>query len=1402
MAQRHSRPCRSRGKVIQVKARLPVIAIAAVFALLVPSAPALAAPELSIAMAHANAYGLQAGECPTGKEESFPDEPERNCGVDPFTGSGTTFTRESGFDTYTITVRNTASNTSGPAAGDTLTCEPGSWAEGPTITYGWLRNGAVIAGAESDEYTLVAADEGKAVQCLVAATNASGVAVAVTNAIAVSLPQSTELPALETGSRIHVPGESSTFPVGAKLECEHEAWANSPTFSYHWLRNGTPIPGAESSTYTLAAADIGTSVQCEVTATNAGGSVVAQNEFFTYVGANAPSPEPPYHEVSPAIPVPGSSNETTGPVTVADTLPAGLSLTSNAGNASWGSGWEGHGGEGSCSLGRAGASVTCTTSRQLVPGTAYAPITLHVRVDNSAPLGYPPSGGVENTAAASGGGAETTFTRDGTAIASAVPFGIAAFRTSVVDALGNPFTQSVGHPFAANASFILNSTVENSGALWPAGGTPKDIETDLPPGFLGNPQNAPKCTLVQVQERPGPSIPTECPADSAVGFVRVALGGEISHGVPRANNAVSNHDTYLVYNVEAAPGLPASLAFVDGGAFFALNAKLRSDGNYGVTIGDTASGRVPGNKGVLGVNLTLCGYGITGFANEAAHLDDPATVACAAPSGDAKPFLSNPSRCTGPAPSTTLRADTYQEPSNYVSKSVYNGASLAEGAPNATESFVTGCSGLQFQPEVEFNPDSASEGGTSQADEPTGASFALKVPQTNEAGVNATPELKNATVTLPQGVTVDPSAADGLQACGNAQFGLGSTVEPVEPAACPLASQIGTVKVVTPLLEKPLEGQVFLGEPECSPCSTGDAEDGRVFRLFLQVRSVERGVIVKLAGHVTANPTTGRLQATFTEQPQLPFSELLLTFNGGARASLANPQTCGAFTTTTDLTPWSAPGLGGLSGTQPTAGTPDATPSSSFNVDWNGAGGACPASLPFSPSFSAGSQTPTAGASSPFAVTIGREDREQDLSGITVSTPPGLLGKIAGIPQCPEAQANAGTCGPESQIGTATVGAGPGPHPFYLGGRIYLTGPYKGDPFGLSIVTPAVAGPFNLGTVVVRAAIAVNRSTAALTIASDPLPQYVDGVQLRLRTIHVEVNRPGFMLNPTSCAQQGVDATIAAQGAGVSVSSPFAVGGCQDLPFGPSFSASTQGSTSKAHGASLAIAVKSAPGQANIGKVDVQLPKALPARLIPTLQNACTEAQFAANPAGCPVDSFVGTATAVTPILNAPLSGPAILVSHGGAAFPDLEFLLQGENGVEIVLDGKTDIKQGITYSKFESVPDAPISSFATTLPEGPHSILAAPSGDLCGRALVMPTTITAQNGKQIIEKTKLTVTGCGAVKIKPLTRAQKLKRGLLVCRTKFRTKAKKAKRAACETLARQRYGPIKQAKKTNRRGK
>jgi hypothetical protein len=586
-------------------------------------------------------------------------------------------------------------------------------------------------------------------------------------------------------------------------------------------------------------------------------------------------------------------------------------------------------------------------------------------------------------------------------------------------------------------------------------------------------------------------------------------------------------------------------------------------------------------------------------------------------------------------------------------------------------------------------------------------------------------------------MSVNPGVADGLQGCSDAQISLFSA----DPAICPDASQIGTAEVHTPLLDHPLAGAVYIGTPLCNPCNDADAASGRMLRLFIGVDDPQSGVVVKLPGTVAANPSTGRLTATFKNNPQLPFSDLQLQFKGGPRAPLATPQTCGVFTTTSDLVPWSAPE------------TPDATPSSSFGVNWDGAGGACPASASFAPSFTAGTVVPKAGGYTPFTLTLGRADREQDLSQIQVHMASGLLGTLSSVPLCGEPQAGLGTCSQASRIGTTTVAAGAGSNPFHLSGPVYLTGPYNGAPFGLSVAVPAVAGPFNLGTVVVRAAITIDPQTAAVTVTSGALPQIIDGVPVRLRTVNVTVDRPGFIFNPTNCSAQAIAAAIAsAQGATAAVSTPFAVGGCASLPFKPKFTASTQAKTTKANGASLTVKVASSPGQANVAKVDLQLPKALPSRLT-TLQKACTEAQFNANPAGCAPGSVIGIAKAITPLLNVPLSGPAILVSHGGAAFPDVEFVLQGQ-GVTVVLDGKTQIKKGVTYSHFDTVPDAPISSFETILPQGPHSVLAAntktgPNGSLCGASLVLPTTITGQNGAQIKQSTKLAVTGCKKAKKK-----------------------------------------------------
>jgi hypothetical protein len=383
-------------------------------------------------------------------------------------------------------------------------------------------------------------------------------------------------------------------------------------------------------------------------------------------------------------------------------------------------------------------------------------------------------------------------------------------------------------------------------------------------------------------------------------------------------------------------------------------------------------------------------------------------------------------------------------------------------------------------------------------------------------------------------------------------------------------------------------------------------------------------------------------------------------------------------------------------------------------------------------------------------LTFTRADGEQQLGGVSLKMPVGLLGRLAGIPLCGEPQAAQGTCDAASQIGTVSTDAGAGANPFSVtGGKVFTTGPYKGAPYGLSIVVPAVAGPFDLGTVVVRASISVDRHTAQLTISSDPLPTILDGIPLDLRTVHVSVDRPGFIFNPTNCNPMSLTGTLTG-GAGGSepVSNGFQVTNCGALGFKPKFTVSTQGHTSRPNGAGLDAKILYPSGaQANIAKVKVSLPKQLPSRLT-TLQKACPALTFDADPAQCPVASRVGSATASTPVLPVGLAGPVYFVSNGGEAFPNLVVVLQGY-GITVDLVGDTFIsKAGITSTTFNTVPDVPIDSFELKLPEGPYSALAA-NGNLCKARLAMPTKFIAQDGAEINQSTRIAATGCPKVKAK-----------------------------------------------------
>jgi hypothetical protein len=891
--------------------------------------------------------------------------------------------------------------------------------------------------------------------------------------------------------------------------------------------------------------------------------------------------------------------------------------------------------------------------------------------------------------------------------------GTAGFDGSYTNQDGSPDLQAGSHPYAVTTSLHLNTVVNALGKLGPDG-DPKDITVDLPAGFIGDPNATTKCTPVQLGRSNFPSsLAVTCPVTSQVGVAVVDL--DKPEGIA---------PTYAsVFNMVAPRGTPAVLGFNISGVTVYIDTEIRSGSDYGLS---SPLHDIPGGIQTDGTTLTL--WGVPGdpshdqqrcsslIESVDGNCDEVGYFASEPHSSDIprRPFLTLPTSCLGPQ-TTRVTADSWQEPGVFVTDSFVNLNIFGEPAG------FEGCSRLGFSPTITARPD------TGAAATPSGLHVDLHLPQNDQPEALATSELKDAVVTLPAGVSVNPAAADGLQACSLAQIALSSP----EPAACPDASRLGSVEVLSPAIDHPLRGGVF-------QAAQGENPFGSLLALYIAVFDPQAGVVVKLAGRIEPDPQSGQLRTVFADTPQLPFEDLKLDFFGGPRAPLVTPAVCGAFTTTSDLTPWASPGVN------------DATPSDSFVVSSGVNGAGC--GNGFAPVFSAGTTNNQAGAFSPFSVSIARNDQEQSLSGVTVKTPPGLLGILKGVERCGEPQASQGTCGAGSLLGHATAAAGAGPDPFNVGGgQVFLTGPYKGAPFGLSIVVPAVAGPFNLGTVVVRAAISVDPHTAQISIVSDPLPRILQGIPLLIKKVNVTIDRPGFMFNPTNCDSFNVGGTLtSAQGASVGVASHFQAANCAALPFRPSFKVSTQANTSKKGGASLDVKVGSSQGQANIGKVAVSLPKQLPSRLT-TIQQACTEAAFAANPASCPAGSNIGTVTATTPVLANPVTGPAYLVSHGGAAFPDLVIILQGE-GVTLDLVGSIDIKHGVTSSAFASVPDAPISSFELMLPEGPHSALAAvlpaqAKGNLCGTSLVMPTTITGQNGAQVKQSTKIAVTGCAKAK-------------------------------------------------------
>ncbi len=1089
------------------------------------------------------------------------------------------------------------------------------------------------------------------------------------------------------------------------------------------------------------------------------------------------------------------------PITISDLLPAGLKITNAEGvdphRASKFRDAKEKASEWTCTL-PSEREAACSTKMSIGP---YEGLVLEIPV--AAEDSLPEEGVLSNHATVQGGDTEGTNTAvPGVSLTRAVQissqpiaFGLEPGGLVLLpEEEGGTIDTSAGtHPFQLTSTVEFDQVLEevqdpgHEQLLAPAApALPKDLSFQLPPGLLGNVTAAARCSDSQfaVFEVNG----NKCPAESAVGVASVTLLepsrlGFVTLDVP-------------LFDLEPAQGEPARFGFEADGVPVTLETAVRTESDYGVTV--TVNNATEAAQ-VLGAQITFWGDPSSPAHDNSRGWSCLGGKACPAPSPRSNTaLLTLPTSCTG-ALYSSMEGVAWNGELIGAQFAFQNGM----GEPLAE---LEHCPVLPFDPTISAQPiqEAESEGHpslpTTTASAPTGLDVSVNLPQqgTVHADMLAQADVRSATVALPEGMQLNPSAANGLAACSESQIGYqgpGSTdplspgaEEPLhfssQPAACPQASKLGIVRLRTPLLEEQLTGAVYLAEP-APQGEPGKNPFDSLLALYIVAEDPALGIRAKLAGEAKLNPATGQIASTFADTPQVPFEELDLQLFGGPAGSLTTPSACGSYSASASFTPWS--------------GTPsvDVGSEPAFQITGGPGGASCSSAQPFSPSLVAGATSLQAGGYTSFALHLSRPDGDQTLTGLAVHLPAGDAAILKAVTPCPEPQASQGACGPEAEIGQASASAGAGPDPYTVtGGRVYITGPYDGAPFGLSIVTPAVAGPFNLGDVVVRAKIEVDPHTAEVTITS-PLPSFVQGigrepsgVPLDLRDVYVTVDRPDFEYNPTSCNPSSITANLTgSQGATARASSAFQVEGCQALPFKPGVTATTEGKTSKADGANLALTFKSKTGEAHVAKTILTIPATLPARLT-TIQKACIAGVFEANPAGCPNGSDIGIATVHTPVLKSPLTGPIYLVSHGNAAWPDAELVLQGE-GITVILDGQTAIKKGVTTSSFLSVPDAPFESVEATLPEGPHSALTTnlPFKDhysLCGQHLAVPTALTGQNGTAVSENVKATVEGCHAVKAsktRRLTRRQKLARALKACR---RTHAhSRARRAACERRAR-----------------
>jgi hypothetical protein len=958
------------------------------------------------------------------------------------------------------------------------------------------------------------------------------------------------------------------------------------------------------------------------------------------------------------------------------------------------------------------ATQSTFTHPALLPGAKFAAINVLVKVSP----GF--QGTLQDVAKISGGGAPEAETSATNAASENPPFGLLRFDAALTDSSKvNPYTQAGGHPYQFVTEFNFETYSSADPTHWGVSGfssvrDPRAITADLPPGLLANPQAVPHCSLADYFSQ-------RCSRSrDVVGDAGISLEGK----------GPSFLTIEPIYNLQPQGSYPGELGITfANGPFVVVTAGLRSGDDYGVTATNVAP-----QENLTRVRLTLWGVpadpahnamrgksclasGALGGAGIDMISDQEFETHCElsaeVPAGgsaevQATPFLTMPTECSGNPLTIVGRYDTWQVPGEFAKGSVQFPA-------------VDGCNALSFEPKIQARTT------TNLADAPSGLEFNLHIPQNEAFEGDATPELKEADVKLPPGLVVNPSSGDGLQGCTEDQVGLHRE----DPAACPDASKLGLVTVHTPLLAEPLFGALYLATPHQNP-------SGSLLAGYIVLEG--QGIKVKLAGPFETDETTGQITARFDQNPQLPFEDLEIKTFEGARGALRTPPTCGTYETTSVLTPYSFPESG-----------PAAEPTAEFETTAGpgGEGSPCPnapAEEPNHPVFHAGTESPQAGIYSPFSLKLVRQDGEQEIKQIETTLPPGLVGKLAGIAECPDAAlaAAAGhsgaaeqaspSCPASSEVGTVDVASGAGPTPLNVPGHAYLAGPYKSAPLSLAIITPAVAGPFDLGTVVVRTALNVDPFTAQIHAVSDEIPHILEGIPLDVRSVTLKMARPNFTLNPTNCeplAFSGAATSVFGQSA--PLAQRFQVGGCNALKFKPKLSISLKGGTRRATFPALK-AVVTYPKQgayANIASAQVTLPAS--ANLEQGhINKTCLRPQLASHT--CPASSIYGHARAVSPLLDHPLEGPVYLATGFGYQLPALVADLNGQ--IEVLLAGKVDTgrEDGIRNT-FEVVPDAPVSKFTLSMFGGKKGLIVNKE-NICGpRATTKALAkFTAQNGAAI----------------------------------------------------------------------